>query len=278
MRDTLQRIAERSCDWVMEHVCSTSLRSTLGGGLNGNLNGRLNAGGRQPPQIIAHRGAWDHGPARENTLAAFARAAALGVWAIELDVRFTRDNVPVVLHDPGLYRLFRISRLIAELTCSELALAAPLVPRLQEVLDLAPLHFMIEIKTALSREQVAILRDVLGRREAVRDFHFLVLDENLIRPEFPAAAWVLVGDLRLKSLVDVALTRGLGGVAGHYLSMTKRQIARLHAAGQKAGSGFVASTPVFEREWSRGVDWVFTNDSAVLRPPPGRQQPSTRKS
>jgi glycerophosphoryl diester phosphodiesterase len=46
--------------------------------------------------IVAHRGVADRAP--ENTLQAFERAIELGADAVELDVRLTRDQVPVVYH------------------------------------------------------------------------------------------------------------------------------------------------------------------------------------
>lgn len=47
-------------------------------------------------RIVAHRGVTSTAP--ENTMAAFARALELGVDAVELDVRLTRDQRPVVYH------------------------------------------------------------------------------------------------------------------------------------------------------------------------------------
>jgi glycerophosphoryl diester phosphodiesterase len=47
--------------------------------------------------MIGHRGA--AGLAPENTLAAFARACAMGVDAVELDVLLTSDRRVVVHHD-----------------------------------------------------------------------------------------------------------------------------------------------------------------------------------
>ena len=47
--------------------------------------------------LLGHRGA--RGLAPENTLAAFARAAAIGVSGFELDCAITRDGVVVVHHD-----------------------------------------------------------------------------------------------------------------------------------------------------------------------------------
>jgi glycerophosphoryl diester phosphodiesterase len=47
-------------------------------------------------QIVAHRGVTAAAP--ENTMAAFRRALELGIDAVELDVRLTRDHRPAVYH------------------------------------------------------------------------------------------------------------------------------------------------------------------------------------
>jgi len=55
------------------------------------------------PLVVGHRGV----PSlhQENTVAGFRRAIALGIDAIELDARLTRDGRVVVCHDEDLYRL-----------------------------------------------------------------------------------------------------------------------------------------------------------------------------
>jgi glycerophosphoryl diester phosphodiesterase len=54
------------------------------------------------PFTIGHRGAALHAP--ENTLAAIDKAIALGFDYVELDVRYTSDDVPVLLHDSAVDR------------------------------------------------------------------------------------------------------------------------------------------------------------------------------
>jgi glycerophosphoryl diester phosphodiesterase len=54
------------------------------------------------PRVIGHRGAMAYAP--ENTEASFRAAKARGCAWIELDVRLTRDGVPVVIHDATLNR------------------------------------------------------------------------------------------------------------------------------------------------------------------------------
>ncbi len=65
------------------------------------------------PIVVGHRGV----PAihQENTLAGFRRAVSLGIPAVELDVRLSRDGHAVVCHDEDLSRLTgeqgRVSRM-----------------------------------------------------------------------------------------------------------------------------------------------------------------------
>jgi glycerophosphoryl diester phosphodiesterase len=56
-----------------------------------------------PPYVVAHRGISAKAP--ENTLAAFEQAASVpGIDMIELDIRLTKDEEVIVLHDRTLQR------------------------------------------------------------------------------------------------------------------------------------------------------------------------------
>lgn len=70
------------------------------------------------PLIIGHRGASAIAP--ENTLAAFQQAIDDGADGIEFDVRLSRDNVPVVIHDASLKRTCLLNAAVSELTVAEL--------------------------------------------------------------------------------------------------------------------------------------------------------------
>lgn len=87
------------------------------------------------PLNIAHRGASAH--ATENTLDAFAAAAALGADMWELDVRLSADGEPVVAHDDALAPVFGVGGSIAALAWAEIRARAPRVPHLDEVIALA---------------------------------------------------------------------------------------------------------------------------------------------
>lgn len=88
---------------------------------------------RPPALAVAHRG--DPYAHRENTLASVASALAKGADVVEVDVRVTRDGVPVLLHDPTLERLWSRAAPVAGLTCREVAAATRGgVPRLADAL------------------------------------------------------------------------------------------------------------------------------------------------
>ena len=70
------------------------------------------------PRVCAHRGFKTVAP--ENTLPAFGAAIALGAPEIELDVRFTRDDVPVVCHDDRLDRVSNGTGLVQDFTFEEI--------------------------------------------------------------------------------------------------------------------------------------------------------------
>jgi glycerophosphoryl diester phosphodiesterase len=67
---------------------------------------------------VAHRGF--HGPGiPENSYAAFHEAIRNG-FTIELDVHFTKDNVPVVFHDDNLLRLTSYDKPVEDCTYAEI--------------------------------------------------------------------------------------------------------------------------------------------------------------
>jgi glycerophosphoryl diester phosphodiesterase len=78
----------------------------------------LNRADRDHVLCIAHRGASAYAP--ENSLDAFQRAAEMGADMVEVDIRITADERPVVAHDASLKRAYGIGQFIHELSLSAL--------------------------------------------------------------------------------------------------------------------------------------------------------------
>lgn len=88
---------------------------------------------------VAHRG--DPYRVRENTLPSIRSALERGADAVEVDVRVTRDGVPVLLHDSTLERLWGHDVRLDRLTHEELTeLTAGGVPTLRDALLAAATH------------------------------------------------------------------------------------------------------------------------------------------
>ncbi|MGH8454787.1 MAG: glycerophosphodiester phosphodiesterase, partial [Nevskiales bacterium] len=97
-----------------------------------------------PVRVIAHRGAKHACP--ENTLSAFDQALLEGADGMELDLRLTRDGVPVVFHDHTLRKLGQLRQRLSDLALAQLrrldfggwfdpAFAGEPIPTLAQVLE-----------------------------------------------------------------------------------------------------------------------------------------------
>ena len=118
----------------------------------------------QLPKIIGHRGAAGYAP--ENTISAIHTAADMGCTWVELDVKLTKDSVPVIFHDDEIDRTTNGTGKMAEITYAELcdleagswfgdSFSGEPIPTLEEALDAIierDLGLNLEIKPCASRE------------------------------------------------------------------------------------------------------------------------------
>jgi len=74
--------------------------------------------GVRASRLVAHRGFAARYP--ENTRIGLAAAVARGVRQLEIDVHLSSDGVPVLLHDPDLYRTAGRAGLVFGFTAAEL--------------------------------------------------------------------------------------------------------------------------------------------------------------
>ncbi len=223
-------------------------------------------------KITSHRGEHDNLTIFENTLPAFERAANAGVWGIECDLRWTRDLVPVISHDATGERLFGREDRICDLSYPRLQELFPLIPSLQELIDQfsSKVHLMIEIKAEHYPEpakQKSILQQTLAGLTPGRDYHFLALDPELfVRADFvPNRFHFPVAEVNCKKLSRISVERNLGGLTGHFLLLNDKLKRSHELAGQKIGTGFIASKNCLFRELNRGVEWIFSNNAVQLQ-------------
>jgi len=223
-------------------------------------------------KLVGHRGAHIGTPYLENSLPGFIAMAEAGVWGVETDLRWTKDLVPVLSHDPDCRRLFNNSLVIADTNFSVLRKEIPNICSLAEVIEQCgkSLHLMLEIKSEPypdPSQQANILHDILASLTAVENYHLLALTPELFT-YFPFAcqeSLVLVGTLNTRKASRAALQTTCGGFAGAYPFFTQSLRGAHQQLGQKIGTGHINSKRLLFQEIAKGTDWIFSNKVLQLQ-------------
>ncbi|MER7708804.1 glycerophosphodiester phosphodiesterase [Kitasatospora sp. NPDC097605] len=212
---------------------------------------------RRPVLAVAHRG--DPYRHRENTLPSVESAFAAGADAVEVDVRLTRDRVPVLLHDATLERLWGDPRPLGRLTAEQLdafddghhrvptlaealkatAAAAPGARLLIDLDDPGPAAAAWEVVTGLGAEQRVAF---CGPATAMLAVRALTPDAEIAltwkQPRLPVRA--LLDDLRPRFINPPfgLATPGFTAAAHHaglavstWTADLRRTMRKLHEAG-----------------------------------------------
>ncbi|MCL5742956.1 MAG: glycerophosphodiester phosphodiesterase [Acidobacteria bacterium] len=248
-------------------------------------------------EVHGHRGARAVLP--ENTIPGFLHAIEAGADAIELDVLVTRDDVPVVCHDPVLRRALCVGpsrlRTVRSLTARELrqwdcgALPNPRFPRqhpipgtaiptLEEVLSLAErgrFDFTIEAKLFRYRpgwtpppERFAelLVQRIRARglepRVILQSFDFRVLEA--VRRMTTGIRLAALDQFGLKGFVALARRAGVEIVAPARRTVTRRRVSLAHAAGVKVMPWTANTHAEWDRLINAGVDGIITDDPTGL--------------
>lgn len=238
--------------------------------------------------VIGHRGNAAHAP--ENTLESFRQAVALGVEALEFDVRLTADGHVVVLHDPTVDRTTDGHGAVAEMSLERVrALDAGArfagadpgryrgsgirIPTFEEVLAQFPaMPLLIEIKTATASGAVKHMIEQAGARTRciVASFHSEALDpfrgsgiavgssrREMVRLLLPA----LLRLRRRRVGFDVqcmpAETHGVPLPVAGYVRI-------LGSAGVPVHVWTVDNPALARRFWKAGVRGIISNDPAAI--------------
>jgi glycerophosphoryl diester phosphodiesterase len=233
------------------------------------------------PLVIAHRGASAEAP--ENTLRAFARALALGVDGIELDVQVTRDGVAVVFHDSSLMRLTGTRGRIADRTWAELQklrVGGEPIPTLADALALTCKQaiLQIEIKKGVPVAPVlaAIRRTASSGQVILASFEPDILRQvAVLAPKLPR---MLIADppktsihfhtkvdpSAMKLLQTMAAVGASGISVCHEAITTPPFVETIHRRGAQLWCWTVNDVSNMRRLGDYAVDAILTNDPAKL--------------
>jgi len=220
-------------------------------------------------RAVAHRG--DPYLHRENTLPAVSAALTAGADAVEVDVRLTRDRVPVLLHDQTLERLWNDPRRIDRVTLDELGeVAVPglRIPTLEEALR------------AVAAAGGARLMIDLDEDGPVADTWQTVSELGLQgRVAFCGPVTAMLAVRELAPEAEISLTwnrlqlpkqRLLAELRPSFLNppfglVDERLVASVHDAGMGLATWTVDLRRTMRRLLALGVDSLTSNRIALLR-------------
>jgi len=179
-------------------------------------------------ELIAHRGYSSAAP--ENTLAAVKEAGMAGFYGCEFDIRITKDNVWVVMHDASLATMTDKTGRIPELTYDEImdiritkgsgikSYPDEKIPTFVEMLDECAkwgLHPVIEIKDG-SKTAIAELCETLNSRPEKARFTVISFTKSYItavKSSLPDMKCLFLTENLKESDIQFALDEGLDGVS-----------------------------------------------------------------
>ena len=130
------------------------------------------------PKIIAHRGVTRND--QENTLPAYHQAFSEGADGLEIDVRLSKDEKPIIFHDEDTSRLFKKNLEIKNTTFFELEALGNnenRIPLLDEVLDFLPQNKECFIEIKSDANTVPFLDKL---RIEKKNITFLSFDKNVV--------------------------------------------------------------------------------------------------
>ncbi|MGY5805897.1 glycerophosphodiester phosphodiesterase [Rhizobium sp. LEGMi12c] len=147
---------------------------------------------------VAHRGYHDmNGQVWENTLSAFSRAIEAG-FAIECDLHYASDGVPVVFHDDDLQRVCNLPGEVRERTSAELGLLSiggtkDKIPTLKQLLRLCDgkVPLVLELKgregddEGFAESVLEVLEGYKGHVALMSFDHWLLKDLKALDAPYP---------------------------------------------------------------------------------------------
>ncbi|MFE2323940.1 glycerophosphodiester phosphodiesterase [Streptomyces sp. NPDC059385] len=209
---------------------------------------------------VGHRG--DPYRVRENTLASIRSAFARGADAVEIDVRLTRDGVPVLLHDETLRRLWGHDVRLDAVTAPQLReLTGGGVPTLREALmEAGAGRLMIDLPGAGADSVRTVVGQVheCGARE--RTYYCAGPNTMLaVRAADPAAeialTWTTLSPPR-RVLIDAVSPRWLN----YRFGLVSRELTQaLHRDGLLVSAWTADTKKTMKALAKAGVDSITTN-------------------
>jgi glycerophosphoryl diester phosphodiesterase len=216
---------------------------------------------------IGHRGAKAYEP--ENTLRSFKKALEIGVDAVEFDVRKTKDDQLIVIHDSDVKKTTNGKGLVNELTLKEIkefsAERGEKIPTLEEALDFLDkkAKVLIELKETGVEEKVLSLVCENGLQKNVIIVSFI---EDALRKIRELDTEVETGLIyvRHRNPIKVALELKAGYLISFYKFTHTANVQKAHENGLKVVVWTINEPEEVAEYAKKGVDGIASDKPDIL--------------
>ncbi len=188
---------------------------------------------------VAHRGYHDlNNTVWENTLSAFSRAVEAG-FAIECDLHYASDGVPIIFHDEDLERLCNLKGDVRERTSGELGLIAiggtkDKVPTLKQLLNLVQgkVPLVLELKgreaddEGFAESVLEVLEGYEGKVALMSFDHWLLKDLKELGAPYPVGLTANGNTAEEYATHEKAMELGLDFISYYYADLPNSFMSR----------------------------------------------------
>ncbi|MEM3708310.1 MAG: glycerophosphodiester phosphodiesterase family protein [Nitrososphaerales archaeon] len=218
--------------------------------------------------IIAHRGASAYEP--ENTLRAVKRALELNAKMIEVDVRLSKDEQIVVIHDESVDRTTNGKGLVKNLTLEELrkldAGKGEKIPTLQEVINAVRKKAILIIEIKVLNIEDSIVRTIekegIENEVIVTSFNHHILKR--IKNLNPTIKTGVIFKCHPIKSVDLALNANAESLFPEYRYLSKEMVNEAHKNNLRIFPWTIDDPSIANELIEIGVDGIVTNKPDLL--------------
>jgi glycerophosphoryl diester phosphodiesterase len=216
---------------------------------------------------IGHRGARAYEP--ENTIRSFKRAIELGVDAVELDIRKTKDNKLVVIHNADVNKTTDGNGAVNELTLEEIKRLntekGEKIPTLEEVLDAVgkQVKMLVELKETGTGEQVL---DLIRKKGLTENVIIVSFHEDALRKVRELNDEVATGLIyvRHKNPIQAALDLKAEYLLPLYRFTHSANVKKAHEKGLKVIVWTINNKEEVAEYKKKGVDGIASDNPDIL--------------
>jgi glycerophosphoryl diester phosphodiesterase len=217
--------------------------------------------------IMGHRGAAALEP--ENTLRSIERAVEIGVDAVEIDVRLSKDRELVVIHDSTVDRTTNGSGPVSGYSLDDLkkldAGGGQTIPTLQEVMELIgrKVKLVIELKEEETERMVV---ELIKRNNLDDNVYVISFWHELVKTVKVIESCIKTGVLLVGCPVDtcVAIQASADALVMKYNFVNRHFVEMVHKDGLKVFVWNIDDRYLLKPYVDMGVDGIGSNDPRVL--------------